>query len=264
MAKNIIEIIYEDEGIVAVNKPAGISVGVDRLGKESLAGLLQNQRKDDKKLYIVHHLDREASGIIILAKTTDSQKKMVGLFDSGQVKMVYLALVTSAGDEKTGVVDEPIGEDPRHQQRMRIDPKDGRTAQTKWQKLADFGSISLLALEPLTHIAHQIRVHLQHCGMGLVIDPSYGQTEAIMLSSFKRGYRLAKYAEEKPLIERLTLCAYQIEIEDYKDGQKLSLVAPLEKKFKATIKMLTKYNPDGEKAFDKQENIGRLLNAETI
>jgi RluA family pseudouridine synthase len=266
MAKNIIETIYEDNGIVAVNKPAGISVGADRLGKANLADLLQKQRKDNKKLRVIHHLDKEASGIIILAKNADVQKKMSQLFDNGQIKMVYLALVTSAGDEKAGIVDEPIGEDHKHQQRMRIDMKDGMAAQTKWQKLADFGSISLLAVEPLTHISHphQIQVHLQSCGMGLVIDPLYGQTEPIMLSSFKYGYRLAKYAEEKPLIERLTLCAYQLEIENYKDGEKLSLVVPLEKKFKATVKMLTKYNRVEEEAFENQENFSKLLNAEAI
>jgi RluA family pseudouridine synthase len=264
MAKNTIEIIYEDDGIVAVNKPAGISVGADRLGKESLAGLLQNQRKDDKKLYIIHPLDREASGIVILAKTTDSQKKMSLLFDNGQVKMIYLALVHSSGDEKTGIIDEPIDEDPRHQQRMRIAPKNGIAAKTQWQKLANFGSISLLAVEPMTHIAQQIQVHLQHCGMGLAIDPQYGQSEPIMLSSFKYGYRLAKYTEEKPLIERLTLCAYQLEIENYKAGEKLCLVAPLEKKFKATVKMLTKYNHNGMNAFYEQENFNQLVNGEKL
>ncbi|MHB0947260.1 MAG: RluA family pseudouridine synthase [Sedimentisphaerales bacterium] len=264
MAKNIIETIYEDEVLLAVNKTAAISVGVDRFGKETLPDMLQNQRKNDTKLYIVHPLDREASGIIILAKNADAQKKMSLLFDTGGVKMTYLALVNSAGDEKSGIIDEPLAEDPRHQQKMRIDPKIGRAAKTKWEKLANFGVISLLAVEPITHIPHQIRVHLQHCGMGLVIDPRYGQDEPIMLSSFKHGYRLAKYAEEKPLIERLTLCAYQLEIENYKDGEKLILVAPLEKKFKATIKMLAKYNRNGEKAFENQEIFGKLLNGEKL
>lgn len=266
MTKNVIETIYEDDDIVAVNKPAGVSVGADRLGKANLADLLQKQRKDDKKLRVIHHLDKEASGIIVLAKSADSQRKLSAMFDNGQAKMIYLALATSAGDEKTGIVDEPIGEDRKHQQRMMIAPKDGIEAKTKWEKLANFGTISLLAVEPLTHITHphQIQVHLLHCGMGLVIDPLYGQTEPIMLSSFKYKYRLAKYEVEKPLIERLTLCSYQLEIENYKNGEKLSLVAPLEKKFKATIKMLTKYNHNAEKAFENQEVFSKLLNAEAI
>jgi 23S rRNA pseudouridine1911/1915/1917 synthase len=267
MIKNTIDTIYEDDSIVAVNKPAGISVGADRLGKANLADLLQKQRKDDKKLRVIHHLDKEASGIIVLAKTAESQKKMSQLFDTGQAKMVYLALVNSTmGEEQTGIVDEPISEDHKHQQRMQIDPENGTPAQTKWQKLANFGGISLLAIEPLTHISHphQIQVHLQHCGMGLVIDPLYGQNDAIMLSSFKHGYRLAKYEVEKPLIERLTLCAYQLEIENYKNGEKLNLVAPLEKKFRATVKMLTKYNNSGQEAFDNPENFNHLVNGERI
>jgi hypothetical protein len=79
-----------------------------------------------------------------------------------------------------------------------------------------------------------------------------------MLSSFKAGYKLAKFAEEIPLITRLTLCAYELEVEN------LHLVAPLEKKFKAAIKMLTKYNPKGPEAFINKDNFNRLLNSESL
>ena len=262
------ETIYEDSSIAAINKPAGISVANDRVGKASLVDLLQIQRKDEKKLKIIHQLDKETSGIIVLAKDADSQRKMSQHFESGQVRMIYLALTTSGGVEKSGIIDVPLSEDPKNQQKMRVDLKHGKPtlpAQTKWQILAEFSGISLLAIQPITDRTHQIRVHLQHSGIGLVIDPLYGRDEAIMLSNFKPGYRLSKYAEEKPLIERLTLCAYQLEIENYfEDGKKLGLIASLEKKFKATVKMLTKYNAGGQKAFVNEENFTRLINAEPL
>jgi 23S rRNA pseudouridine955/2504/2580 synthase/23S rRNA pseudouridine1911/1915/1917 synthase len=124
--------------------------------------------------------------------------------------------------------------------------------------------LSLLAVRPLTDREHQIQAHLQYANMPLAIDVLDGQNQVIMLSSFKANYKLAKYAEEKPLINRLTLCAYELQIEDFTDGGPLHLVAPLEKKFKATIKMLTKYNPHGQAAFNNEENFKRLLDSQPL
>ena len=173
---------------------------------------------------------------MILAKNTDAQRKFSEYFEKGQVRKIYLALITGSPSEKTGIIDAPLTQSKKNPQIMEVDLKNGKDAQTQWELLANFGSISLLAARPLTGRTHQIRVHLQYAGMPLAIDPLYGQNQAIMLSSFKADYKLGKYEEEKPLIDRLTLCAYELEIES------LHLVAPLEKKFKATIKMLTKYN----------------------
>jgi RluA family pseudouridine synthase len=264
MAKNRVETIYEDGQIVAVNKPSGMSVAVDGTGKTNLLDFLQKQRKDKEKLKIVHQLDKEASGIVILAKNTDAQRKVSQYFENGQVRNIYLAFVAWTGLERTGVIDAPLGEDLKKKQKIYVDLKHGKDAQTKWQRLADFGSISLIAVLPITDITHQIQVHLQHAGMPLAIDPLYGQNDGIMLSSFKHDYRLGKYAEEKPLIDRLTLCLYQLEIENYQDGKELHLIAPLEKKFKATVKMLTKYNTNGLEAFVEKETFNRLVNAEAL
>jgi 23S rRNA pseudouridine1911/1915/1917 synthase len=262
MAKNRVETIYEDQQIVAVNKPSGISVAVDRTGKTNLLDFLQHQRKE--KLKIIHELDKEASGIIILAKNTDAQKKMSQYFENGRAKIIYLAFVAVTGLDKTGIIDAPLGEDFKNHQKMRVDLKHGTEAQTKWQLLADFGGISLIAALPAAGMADQIRVHLPYAGMPLAIDSLYGSNQEIMLSNFKRDYRLGKYAEEKPLIDRLTLCAYELTIENYQDGKELRLVAPLEKKFKATVKMLTKYNANGLEAFVEKENFNRLVNSEPL
>ena len=193
-----------------------------------------------------------------LAKDTDAQRKFSEFFEKGQVRKTYLALTNGCPSEKTGVIDAPIAENKKNSQLRDVDFKNGKDAQTKWELLANFGIISLVAARPITGRTHQIRVHFQHAGMPLAIDPLYGQNHAIMLSSFKANYRLGKYEEEKPLIDRLTLCAYQLEIEN------LRLIAPLEKKFKATIKMLTKYNPKGPAAFVKEEIFEQLLNTKPL
>ncbi len=264
MAKNNIEIIYEDQQIIAVNKPPGISVTPDRTGKMNLLGLLQILRKEQQKLKIVHRLDKDTSGIMILAKNTDAQRKLSEYFEKGQVRKIYLALITGSPSGKTGIIDAPITRSRKNPQIMEVDLKNGKDAQTKWELVADFGSVSLLSARPITGRTHQIRVHLQYAGTPLAVDPLYGRNQAIMLSSFKADYKLGKYEKEKPLIDRLTLCAYQLEIKDFLDGRRLSLIAPLEKKFKATIKMLTKYNPHGLDAFIKEENLERLLDSQPL
>ncbi|MGA2915063.1 MAG: RNA pseudouridine synthase [Sedimentisphaerales bacterium] len=258
MAKDNIEIIYENRQIIAVNKPAGISVTADRTGKMNLLDYLEIQRKDEQELKIVHRLDKDTSGIMILAKDTDAQRKFSEYFEEGRGRKIYLALVTGLPSEPTGMIDAPIMQGKKNSQIMEVDLKKGKDAQTKWELLANFGIYSLIAARPITGRTHQIRVHFQHAGMPLAIDPLYGSNQAIMLSSFKAGYKLGKYEEEKPLINRLTLCAYQLEIEN------LHLIAPLEKKFKATIKMLTKYNPKGPAAFVNDQNFQKLLNSEPL
>ena len=255
MAKNNIEIIYEDQQIIAVNKPAGISVTHDRTGKDSI---IEYIRLEQPTLKIVHRLDKDTSGIMLLAKNTDAQRKWSEYFEEGQVRKIYLALITGSPSEQTGMIDAPLAQSKKKPEKIQVDLKNGKNAQTQWELVADFGSVSLLAVRPLTERTHQIRVHLQHAGMPLAIDPLYGQNQAIMLSSFKADYKLGKYEEEKPLIDRLTLCAYELEVES------LHLIAPLEKKFKATIKMLTKYNSHGQAAFNNEENFKRLLDSQPL
>ena len=264
MAKNKIEIIYEDDRVIAVNKPAGVSVTYDRCGKDNLIDSLHKKREGLDGLKIIHRLDDDASGIMILAKNDDAQKKLSDDFEKGQIIKIYLAIVTGTPCEKTGMIDAPLAQNGKNPEKIEVDYKHGKEARTQWELLADFGSLSLLAVKPLTDRMHQIQVHLKHANMPLAIDNPDGQNQAIMLSSFKTNYKLGKYAEEKPLIDRLTLCAYEIKIEDFANSEAMHLVGPLEKKFKAAIKMLTKYNPNGPGAFINEENFKRLLDSKAL
>jgi 23S rRNA pseudouridine955/2504/2580 synthase/23S rRNA pseudouridine1911/1915/1917 synthase len=257
MARNKIEILYQDKDIIAVDKPAGISVTHDRSGMDDLIEVLHKEI-DEENLRIIHRLDKDTSGIMILAKNKDAQTRFCGLFEESKVKKTYLALVSGRPEGLSGEIDAPIAESKKDPRKMEIDLKKGKDSKTRWQLLADFGSVSLLAARPLTGRTHQIRVHFQHAGFPIVIDPLYGSNSPLLLSNFKAGYKLSKYAEEIPLIERLTLCAYELEIENF------HFTAPLEKKFKASIKMLAKYNSKGPAAFINEQILLNLLEAKPL
>ncbi|MBN1788341.1 MAG: RNA pseudouridine synthase [Sedimentisphaerales bacterium] len=264
MSKNKIEIIYEDERIIAVNKPVGINVTNDRFGKDNLIDNVRRQRKDLDELKIIHRLEKQVSGIIILAKNSDVQRRLLSDFKKGLIRKIYLAIITGSPGEKSGIIDVPLAQNKKDFEKIEVNHKHGKEAKTQWQLLADFGGLALLAVMPWTDRMGQIQVHLKHNNMPLVIDNPDGKNHAIMLSSFKADYKLGKYEEEKPLIDRLTLCAYEVKIENFADSGPLHLVSPIEKKFKATVKMLTKYNSNGPGAFINEANFSRLMEAKPL
>jgi len=260
MSKNDIEIIYQDTDLVVINKPAGISSTADRTGKADLVPLLRRQLSTENKLRLIHRLDKYASGVMLLAKNLRTQSKFSSLFEKRQVKKTYLALVAGPVHGRAGTIDTPLSHSRKNPQLMRPDPKRGKPAVTRWHLLADFGAVALLATEPITGRTHQIRVHLKSIGLSLAIDPLYGSTRPIMLSDFKPDYRPKKDKSETPLIDRLTLHAYQIEVPPDLDKPTM-FIARLDKKFAAAIKALAKHNPDGPDAFLNPDHLSAILNA---
>jgi len=266
MRKSSIEIICEDDDIIVINKPAGVSVTKDRAGQPQLVDYLAGQlgKEAASKLRLVHRLDKDTSGVMILARNREAQRKFADYFFNRKVKKTYLALVKGYVPEARGVTDAPIARSKKNAELMRIDKRGGKESITEWLLMADFGLLSLLAVNPLTGRTHQIRVHLASIGLPLAIDPLYGGREPIMLSEFKKNYRLGRNQEEKPLIDRLTLHAYQIEFTELPGDKPNCFVARLDKKFAATIKMLTKHNPQGPAAFFDASEFERIITAQPI
>ncbi|MHC4159663.1 MAG: RluA family pseudouridine synthase, partial [Planctomycetota bacterium] len=210
MLKTRIPIIYQDDDIIVVNKPAGVSVTKDRSGAVELIDILTRQLglQISSKLRLVHRLDKGTSGVMILAHSAEAQSLFSGYFAKKQVKKTYLAIVTGAVTGQQGTINAPLSRNRKNTEIMCIDHKRGKESITNWKQLADFGSAALLAVQPLTGRTHQIRVHLPSIDLPLAVDPLYGVNRYLFLSDFKSGYRLSKSQTEKPLIDRLTLHAY--------------------------------------------------------
>ena len=239
MAKSDIQIIYDDADILLINKPAGVSVTADRSGLPSLLDLLNPQINPAEKLRLVHRLDKETSGIMLLARHRDAQSLYSHLFAKRQISKLYLAIVQGPLQQEFGRIKAPIARSRRNPRAMYIHPRLGKEAITHWKKLADFGRLSLLAVQPVTGRTHQIRIHMAHRGLPLAIDPVYGNASPLMLSEFKHGYHGKHDRDEPPLIDRLTLHAYQLRI-PIGDEMRTFTARP-DKKFAAAIKLLAKH-----------------------
>jgi 23S rRNA pseudouridine1911/1915/1917 synthase len=261
-----IEIIFQNELILVINKPSGLSVTTDRSGSFFLRDSLEKilPAKTVENLRLIHRLDKDTSGVMILAKTKEAQTVFSQAFENRNVRKTYLALVSGFPPAERGIIDTPISAEPTGKNIFRIDYKRGKDARTEWRLLANFGHISLLAVNPLTGRTHQIRIHLPSIGLELAVDPLYGNSKGLLLSEFKSRYKLGKFEEEKPLIDRLTLHAYQLEFPNPPSDCPGLFIAALDKKFKACIKMLTKYNPKGPEAFINPEIYEKILSAYRI
>jgi len=250
MRKSNLEILWQDERLVAVSKPAGLATIPGRGEKDCILELLARllglpcRGQTDPRLRLVHRLDKETSGVLLMAKDKDAQRHLSHQFQNNTVEKEYLAIVAGRDPAPEGQIEALLRAD-KGGRCMVIDASHGRPARTCWRVEERFSRATLLRVFPKTGKTHQIRVHLKSLGMGLVVDPLYnppapGLSPGLFLSHFKRDYRPAKNQEERPLIGRLTLHAEKLRFENL-DGQRVEIVAPLPKDFHAALNMLRKY-----------------------
>lgn len=263
MPKKTIEIIHQDAEKIVINKPSGIAVTADRSGAEDIIPILTRQLNPAQDLRLVYRMDKSASGALVIAKTPEVQSRLASWFEKRLIKRTCLAIVTGVITKEKATIRTPIARCRRDPRIMISDPKRGKPALTHYRVLADFGLYALLAVQPETGRTHQVRVHLAGRSLPLAIDPLYGDSKPILLSDFKPRYVVKKQKTETPLIDRLSLHTYQLEI-PVEGGQPDVYVAGVDKKFAAAVKMLAKHNPKGVEAFIDPDNLSKIINAEPL
>jgi 23S rRNA pseudouridine1911/1915/1917 synthase len=190
-----ISIVHEDDHIIVVNKAAGMVV---HPGHGNFSGTLQNallyylqQNKpveQDAKPYLVHRIDKDTSGIILIAKNELAQAKIAKQFFDHTIDRTYIALVWGNIDHDEGTIDANIGRDIRNRlvQAVSDDPEKGRHAVTHYHVLERFGYVTLVECRLETGRTHQIRVHFRHIGHPLFNDQSYGGSEILKGTTFTK------------------------------------------------------------------------------
>ena len=236
-----IQIIFENEDFIALNKPAGMLTIPDR-HDDKISSLYKSLQQQYEKIFIVHRLDKETSGIILFAKNEKTHKYLSQLFEHRGIEKYYTALILGSLQHKSGKIDEPIMEHPVTKGMMTINKK-GKPSTTDYEVLEDFGIYSLVKFRLHTGRTHQIRVHTKYIGHPVACDEIYGNGKPILLSSFKKKYKLSQHDEvERPLLGRLALHSSEL-IFTGADGVKHDLVAPLPKDMNAVLMQLRKNRP---------------------
>ncbi len=240
MAGPALPILHVDADLLVLDKPAGVPAVPGRGGVASALELLRRhpQFSDVEPLRVVHRIDKDASGVLVYARTLGAQRSLVAQFMERRVEKLYHALVLGyvAGD---GTVDLPLAFDARRQI-TRVSHRRGKPAMTHYRILQRVAGHTWLECRPVTGRTHQIRAHLAAIGHPLAVDVLYGGAPAILLSQYKPGYRPNRRGTERPLIERLTLHAARIAFTHPGDGTDFSCQAPLPKDLRATLTQLAR------------------------
>jgi RluA family pseudouridine synthase len=246
-----IPVLYEDEHMLAVDKPSKLLTSPDRYdpNRPNLMKLLHvgiergtpwAKNRGLNYLMNAHRLDFETSGIILLAKSKPVLVSLANLFGSEKPVKTYTALVQGSPEESTFEVDKKLALHPVKVGLVRVDEKNGKKSRTQFELVEKFTGYSLLRCLPSTGRQHQIRVHLQYVGLPIVGDSLYGG-HPLMLSSMKRDYRLKRNKTERPLLERVALHAEELSLQHPVTGVEIKISAPWPKDLKVAVKYLRQY-----------------------
>jgi len=233
-----LDVVYEDNDLLIVNKPAGMSVHAGAGNSRgtlvnALLGRGQNlsrggSQADALRPGIVHRLDKQTSGLIVIAKNDYSHAKLAESFRTRAVKKTYIALVEGKLEKTAGEINFPIGRDPVHRTRMKAFPQQSsqrhrnpagrgmREARTEWHKLAEFTPATLLEVQLHTGRTHQIRVHLSAVKHPLVGDTVYGGASKLSVGNL-----------ELPGLSRQFLHSEKLGFPHPRTGQWIEARAPL-------------------------------------
>jgi len=210
-----LNIVFEDDDLLVIDKPSGLTVhpapGHPRhtLINAVLSHVPDLPEADDlRRPGVVHRLDKDASGLMVVAKNSQAQLNLISQFKARSVVKAYLVLVRGHVTPDDGVIEAPIGRDPRHRKRMAVVADgEGREARTQYHVLRHIGDNTLIEVKPETGRTHQIRVHLSAIGYPVVGDRVYGaradKLSRLFLHACRLGFKLPSSGEYREFTSSL-------------------------------------------------------------
>ncbi len=223
-----LSVIYEDSSIIVIDKPAGLVVH-PAPGNPSgtLVNALLNHCADLGGINgvlrpgIVHRLDKETSGVMVVAKDDQAYQQLTRQFKNRTVEKVYMAIVQGRFNEEEGVIDAEIGRHRTERKRMSTRTRKGREAITRWKRIENLNNLTLLEVYPRTGRTHQIRVHFSSIGHPILGDPVYGTRP-----THAAGHTL-RVRECFAKLGRLALHAHRLTIDHPETGQRVQFLSPI-------------------------------------
>jgi RluA family pseudouridine synthase len=247
----VLPILFEDQHLLVVNKPAAMLTTPEPENPERRAlmqilheGIAKKERwATERNLEFLgnpYRLEYEVSGILVLAKTKQVLLKLSDFFGGEQRALTFVALVAGSPTDDSFDVDVPIGPHPRVEGLVAANPKSGKKSSTHCEVEKRFRSYTLLRCVPLSLRPHQIRVHLRWVALPVVGDDPY-RGKPLLLSSLKPHYRLGPGKEERPLMSLAAVHARDLNMQHPVTGEPLTVSAQWPKDFEVAIKYLKRY-----------------------
>ncbi len=232
-----IEIVFEDDVLVVLDKPSGLLVLPDRYDP-NIRNLQTLLGQKYGHIYTVHRIDKETSGLVVFAKTAEAHRSLNIQFEDRKTEKVYQAICVGEGASERGKIDAPLSEDLRAKGKVRIDTRDGKESVTNYRVIERFSGYAFVEASPETGRTHQIRMHLSSIGLPILGDQKYGGGEGLLLSAIKPSYRTK--GEEKPLLSRTALHAARIGFTHPTKSVRMTLEAPLPKDMQIVLNHMRK------------------------
>jgi 23S rRNA pseudouridine1911/1915/1917 synthase len=246
-----VTILYEDSSIIVIDKPSGMVVH-PAYGNPSgtLVNALLYHCKDLVGINgvlrpgIVHRLDKDTSGVMVVAKEDEAFHQLTKQFKNRTVEKTYLAIVYGRFGQEEGLIDSAIGRHPSERKRMSTRTKKGRVAITRWKKVEEFNGATLLEIFPQTGRTHQIRVHLSSIGHPILGDPLYGRKgrpgaihDPVLKECVKK-------------INRQALHAQCLEFTHPRTGERVHFISPIHQDMKEVLEWLRSQTKNSSLSLD--------------
>ncbi|MEO6013318.1 MAG: RluA family pseudouridine synthase [Devosia sp.] len=176
-----IDIVHEDERLIVCNKPSGLLTvpGKDISLADCLEARVQTRYADRPATKVVHRLDKDTSGLLLLAFDKPALASLGSQFEHRKIDKYYVARIWGEIEGESGLIDLPLATDWENKPRQRVDHERGRQSQTRWEVLAREGGVTRVKLTPLTGRTHQLRVHMLAIGHPILGDSFYAEGEAL-------------------------------------------------------------------------------------